>query len=137
MLQSLCTLLSIRGRGLRIFPHGSVPATAWPGSLKLEGFCTGPTMMASDTDHDSVAECQRDICWPSVTSGEAPFLPGRHQWDHPTALAVLTDSLGEIPTPAQGLSLEGLGSYLSQKQSYKPLPPSVTCRELTRHFCSL
>lgn len=69
----------------------------------------GPTMMARDIGRDSMAARQRDICWPSVTSGEAPLLPERHQWDHPTALTVLTDSLGDIPTPAQGLTVGAWG----------------------------
>lgn len=61
--------------------------------------------MVRDIGRDSVVERQCDIRWPSVTSGEALLLPERHQWEHPTALAELEDSPGEIPAPAQGLTL--------------------------------
>lgn len=99
---SLCVLFSIRV-GLRRLPPWLRPChrLAW----WFEGFCVGPTRTARDTGHDSMAECQCDICRPSVTSGVALLLPKRRQWDHPTALAVLSASLGEIPTPAQGLTV--------------------------------
>ena len=89
----------------------------------------GPTMTVRDTGRDSMAERQRDICGPSVTSGAVGSPPAKEtSMDRPTALTMLTHRLGGIPAPAQGLTGGSFGSCLSQKESYKRLPQSLTCR---------
>lgn len=54
-------------------------------------------MTVRGTGRDSMAECQRDICGPSGTSGAALLLLQGHWWGPLTAPAVRADSLGEIP----------------------------------------
>lgn len=117
MLKSVCALLSIRGMRPRILFTQLRPChcLAW----WFEGVCVGPAMTVRDTGCDSMAECQHDICGPSVTLGVALLLPKRHQWDHLTALAILT---GRNPHTSSWLHCGDFGSCLNQNESYKLLP---------------
>lgn len=129
-----CVLCSqLEERGWEYFPYGSGPATVWPGRWK--GFLRGqpwrwetqaviPWQSASVTSvgplwlRAQFFFCQRDINGSSDSSGRAHRLAGRN------------------PRPGSGPHYGGFGSCLSQEESYKLLPQSVTCRWLNRHFCS-
>jgi hypothetical protein len=102
VLEGLYVLLSLGRIRLRILSTWLRPCPCLAEWLK--GFCKRPAMTARDTGCDSMARCQLDICGPSVTLGEALLLPKRHQCVHLTDLAEHTDSLEEIPTPAEVLS---------------------------------
>lgn len=84
--------------------------------------------MTRDAVHKSMAERQLDICGPSVASGVALLQPKRHQWGHLAALAVLHRLTARKLHTCSGPHGGALRSFLSQKESYKLLSQSVTCR---------
>lgn len=106
-------------------------------SLPLSGLVVGRVLFGANHD----GERQAMIPWQSTSGTSAGplwlwvrlFSCGETSVGSSTALTELTDSLGETPTPAQGLTV-GFGFCLSWKESYEILPQSVTCRKT---HCSL